>query len=208
MQLSIPKCNSLLRATLVAATLLSLASSVSADMTITITEQPSGGIEFAWVGSGTILGGAASVPGTTLTFDNMNFIGTDDSDDIDMVGIGVDLSGLNLSYGGSPVTFGLFDFEDDGSGAVDDFRITTTPGGTGSPADTWAASGSFVTTAAQYPFSNLIPGGPLTPDATGDVTAFGGVSVTITAVPEPSSFLLIAFVSIGFVAYRWKRAVA
>ncbi|MEM6798446.1 MAG: hypothetical protein AAF589_02940 [Planctomycetota bacterium] len=161
-----------------------------ASLVVNLQEVSSDGVEVSWEGNGTFTGNI----GIDLTFINFGtFLGSGIGDPESFVfSQPLTLSGIDLSTS-SPYTNNYTGFDlrnQSGDDILFDSSGTNLVTG-----DTFTASGSAIVTGLA--FSDLVPG---TYSGSGvDSTRFGGVTLVIAAIPEPTAFVFGGLVSLGFV---------
>ncbi|WP_081480835.1 PEP-CTERM sorting domain-containing protein [Rhodopirellula baltica] len=185
----------LTRILLIAACTIALSSSSHAALVINLN-QVGAGVSISLSGSGTVSTGGGANPGTILNFDNFAAgnpfaagISGSSTGSVFSLATPLQITGLDASNGNAAYISVLSSvrFDNDGVDTSDvdlvgDFSI-----GDG---DTFLASG--VSLVSGLSFADLNPGTYVT--SGGDASDFGGLTLNVnaSAVPEPSSCLLLS----------------
>jgi len=184
----------LVRPICIALGLVVFSADARAQLSMQINELASGGIRFSWNGSGNF-GGTGNL-GNVVDIRNADMSFVDADLDLMAIAPAIDFSNLAFEVDGTQVTaYTDVAFDDQVGG--DDFSFN--PDGIGSISNSgqaWSASGFFETTPAQLAFSQFTPGDYTFATDVGDADAFGGATLNINRIPEPTSSLLCALLTL------------
>ncbi len=186
-----------------------------ANLAITLQKVGVDGVRISWTGSGTIGGSSAAELQDVLSFNNFDggLYGPAINDPgeglVYSLSAPLSLTGMNaamtMSYNNTYESLRLDNETADDLDLLSGTNFAAAGGQLSLQAgDSYEASGS--TTVTGLSFSDLMPGTYEAFNTSGDTVLFGGVTLNITAVPEPSG-LLFGGVVCGLLAMK-KRFTA